>query len=89
MITFEVMNADVQILSAKERTPEGRITWNTTFYPSGYPALIDHVHDLGLKFGVYSGAGTWQCHPEGPNYLIQASLGKLGRWTISFTLELL
>lgn len=43
--------------SAKERTADGQITWNTTFYPGGYPALIDYVHGLGLKFGVYSGAG--------------------------------
>ncbi|KAL7272741.1 hypothetical protein RUND412_004441 [Rhizina undulata] len=61
--------------SSKNRTAEGKITWNETFYPSGYPALIEKVHDLGLKFGIYSGAGTWECHPLGAAYLIQASLG--------------
>lgn len=60
---------------AKTRTSEGKITWNETFYPSGFPALGKKLHSLGLMFGIYSGAGTWQCHPEGANYLIQASLG--------------
>lgn len=48
----------IPIISAKTRTEDGKITWNTTFYPSGYPVLIDYVHDLGLKFGIYSGAGN-------------------------------
>ncbi|KAF8251493.1 glycoside hydrolase [Wilcoxina mikolae CBS 423.85] len=61
--------------SSKQRTSDGKITWNTTFYPSGMPALGQYIHSLNLKFGVYSGAGTWECHPEGKNYLIQASLG--------------
>jgi alpha-galactosidase len=39
------------------------------------PALGNYIHGLNLKFGIYSGAGTWQCHPEGNKYLIQASLG--------------
>lgn len=44
--------------SSEARTDDGQITWNTTFYPSGFPTLIDYVHGLGLKFGVYSGAGN-------------------------------
>ncbi|RPA93460.1 glycoside hydrolase [Choiromyces venosus 120613-1] len=63
--------------SAKERTAEGEITWNETFCPSGYPASADYVHGLNLKFGIHSGARTYQCHPEGGNYLIQASLGMM------------
>jgi hypothetical protein len=28
-------------------------------FPSGMKALGDYIHSLGLKFGVYSGAGSW------------------------------
>lgn len=27
-------------------------------FPSGMQALGDYIHSLGLKFGVYSGAGS-------------------------------
>ncbi|KAI5777721.1 glycoside hydrolase superfamily [Geopyxis carbonaria] len=57
--------------SAADRTSDGKITWNTTYYPSGFPALGTYIHGLNLKFGIYSGAGPWQCNPT----LIQASLG--------------
>lgn len=38
------------------RTSSGELTWNTSLLPSGIPALASYVHDLGLKFGVYSDA---------------------------------
>ncbi|KAI1413549.1 carbohydrate-binding module family 35 protein [Hypoxylon sp. FL1857] len=39
----------------------GRLQWNTTLFPSGGQALGDYIHSLGLKFGLYSGAGYYQC----------------------------
>jgi alpha-galactosidase len=46
---------------APERTSEGRLTWDTERFPAGIPALADHVHSLGLKFGIYSCSGTHTC----------------------------
>ncbi|EGN98593.1 glycoside hydrolase family 27 protein [Serpula lacrymans var. lacrymans S7.3] len=43
------------------RTASGTITWNETRIPSGIPALGQHVHGLGFKFGVYSDAGYYSC----------------------------
>ncbi|KAK7734293.1 hypothetical protein SLS53_007943 [Cytospora paraplurivora] len=47
--------------TANYRDSSGRLVWNSTTFPSGGPALGDYLHDLGLKFGVYSGAGYYQC----------------------------
>jgi alpha-galactosidase len=43
------------------RDSAGRQVWNATRFPSGGKALGDYIHGLGLKFGVYSGAGYYQC----------------------------
>ncbi|KAI1759152.1 carbohydrate-binding module family 35 protein [Hypoxylon sp. FL1150] len=45
----------------RDRDSEGRLQWNSTLFPSGGPALGDYIHGLGLKFGLYSGAGYYQC----------------------------
>ncbi|KAH7055546.1 alpha-galactosidase [Macrophomina phaseolina] len=61
--------------AASNRTAEGRITWNSTLFPSGFPALGDYIHDLGLLFGLYSGAGQWQCTTDSEHIFLVASLG--------------
>ena len=43
-----------------ERTADGHIQVSEKF-PSGMKALADYVHDRGLKFGLYSSAGTMTC----------------------------
>lgn len=43
------------------RAADGTITWNPALFPSGYPALGDFIHGLGLKFGVYSDGGVQMC----------------------------
>ncbi|KAI0348714.1 alpha-galactosidase [Trametopsis cervina] len=32
-----------------------------TKFPNGIKALSDQIHDMGLKFGIYSSAGTYTC----------------------------
>lgn len=46
---------------SRDRSPEGKLQWNETLFPSGGKALGDYIHDLGLDFGLYSGAGYLQC----------------------------
>jgi alpha-galactosidase len=43
------------------RGSDGSLTVNTTRYPHGMKWLGDEIHALGLKFGMYSDAGTQQC----------------------------
>jgi alpha-galactosidase len=43
------------------RDPQGRIVADPQHFPSGMKALADYVHAKGLKFGLYSDAGTGTC----------------------------
>jgi len=46
---------------AYSRTSQGIIQPDPTAFPSGIKALASYVHSLGLKFGLYSDAGTKTC----------------------------
>lgn len=35
--------------------------WNSTRFPNGMAHVADQIHDHGLKFGMYSSAGTYTC----------------------------
>ncbi|KAF2085279.1 carbohydrate-binding module family 35 protein [Saccharata proteae CBS 121410] len=61
--------------SSRNRTSGGQIAWNETLFPSGFPSLGEYIHGLGLKFGLYSGGGVWECDPDNGAWHLQASLG--------------
>lgn len=44
-----------------ERDAEGRMVADPAKFPSGMKALGDYIHERGLKFGIYSCAGTRTC----------------------------
>lgn len=46
---------------AWNRTKDGVINPDPTTFPSGMQYLARYVHKLGLKFGLYSSAGTYTC----------------------------
>jgi len=43
------------------RDANGNIVPDATRFPSGMKAVADYVHSKGLKFGIYSDAGTETC----------------------------
>ena len=43
------------------RAADGTIVADAQRFPSGIKALADYVHSKGLKFGIYSDAGTQTC----------------------------
>jgi alpha-galactosidase len=43
------------------RAADGTIVADPARFPSGIKALADYVHSKGLKFGIYSDAGTLTC----------------------------
>ena len=43
------------------RDASGNIVADAQHFPNGIKALADYVHSLGLKFGIYSDAGTKTC----------------------------
>lgn len=45
----------------KSRDADGNIQVDLERFPSGMKALIDYVHSKGLKFGLYSDAGSLTC----------------------------
>ncbi|KFY16084.1 hypothetical protein V492_01576 [Pseudogymnoascus sp. VKM F-4246] len=58
--------------ASSSRDQQGRLQWDTSKFPSGGGTeLGDFMHGLGLKFGVYSGGGYYQCGSTD----IPASLG--------------
>ncbi|KAJ4778603.1 Alpha-galactosidase [Rhynchospora pubera] len=47
----------------------GNLHGNDATFPSGIKALADYVHSKGLKFGIYSSAGTRTCSGRMPGSL--------------------
>lgn len=47
--------------SLKERDAEGNLVADPEKFPSGMKAIADYIHERGLKFGMYSCAGTHTC----------------------------
>ncbi|MBO4463540.1 MAG: alpha-galactosidase [Prevotella sp.] len=43
------------------RGEDGHLRLNTKLFPSGMRALVDYIHSLGLKAGIYSDAGDNTC----------------------------
>ncbi len=68
-VGYRYVNVD-DCWMASTRDAQGRLQAHPTRFPSGMKALADYVHARGLKFGIYSSAGTATC--EG----LPASLGR-------------
>lgn len=47
--------------SLKERDAQGNLAADPAKFPNGMKALADYIHSKGLKFGMYSCAGTHTC----------------------------
>ncbi len=47
--------------SLRQRDENGRLVADLEKFPSGMKALADYIHAKGLKFGMYSCAGTHTC----------------------------
>ncbi|SDN61428.1 glycoside hydrolase family 27 protein [Allokutzneria albata] len=47
------------------RDANGKLVVDRKRFPSGIKALADYVHSKGLKFGIYTSAGTKTCNAAG------------------------
>jgi alpha-galactosidase len=52
---------------ADERV-NGRLSWDTAKFPNGIKPVADYVHGKGLKFGIYSCAGSHTCAGKPASY---------------------
>lgn len=50
------------------RDARGRIVADSTRFPHGMKAVADYVHSKGLKFGIYTDAGTKTCQGRPGTY---------------------
>ena len=58
-----------------QRDSHGNLVPNPERFPSGIQALADYIHSKGLRFGLYSSAGTWTCEPMMQNRGFPGGLG--------------
>jgi alpha-galactosidase len=67
------------------RDSEGNIVADPETFPSGIKALADYVHSRGLKFGIYSCAGTKTCQgrPGSKGYEEKDAL-QYARWEVDY-----
>ena len=47
------------------RDADGNLVPDPVRFPDGIKAIADYVHDRGLKFGIYTSAGTKTCNKAG------------------------
>jgi len=52
----------------QKRDSAGNLEVNTKFFPNGMKVVADYVHSLGLKFGLYTSAGTITCRGDVGSY---------------------
>jgi alpha-galactosidase len=67
------------------RDAHGNIVADAQRFPSGIKALADYVHSLGLKFGIYSDAGSKTCagRPGGRGHEFQDGL-QYAAWGVDY-----
>ncbi len=65
---YQYVNLD-DCWAAKDRDVNGDYVPNATRFPHGIKALADYVHSKGLKFGLYTSAGTMTCAQTMPGSL--------------------
>jgi alpha-galactosidase len=58
-----------------QRDKDGHLQANPKRFPSGIKALAAYIHQHGLKFGLYSSAGTSTCEPLQENRGFPGGLG--------------
>lgn len=68
-----------------QRDANGFITEDRQRFPSGLKALGDYIHSKGLKFGIYSDAGTKTCggRPGSQGHEVQDAI-QYARWGVDY-----
>jgi alpha-galactosidase len=68
-----------------KRDADGNIVADAEHFPLGIKALADYIHGKGLKFGIYSDAGTLTCakRPASQGHEYQDAL-QYARWGVDY-----
>ena len=62
----------------------GTLTWDTSRFPNGIPALADWLHNEGFLLGLYTSAGNETCSNGGRPLTIPGSEGFYSHDTETF-----
>lgn len=62
----------IQECIAPQRDASGNLVVDAHRFPQGIKALVDYIHERGLKAGIYTDVGSYTCYPH-PRY--QGSFG--------------
>jgi len=72
--------------SAQTRDANGNLQANANQFPNGMEAVVQYVHNLGLKIGLYTCAGNKTCHDDRPGsygyYKQDAEL--MAKWGVDY-----
>jgi len=69
----------------RSRDKDGYIVADPLKFPSGIKALADYVHSKGLKFGIYSDAGTLTCqHRPGSAGYEDKDAQRYSEWGVDY-----
>ncbi|KAH8799460.1 alpha-galactosidase [Xylogone sp. PMI_703] len=81
---YEYVNID-DCWSQQQRNGSGYLVPDLTKWPNGIPAVVDKIHGMGLKFGLYGDAGTKTCagHPGSQGHE-QQDADLLGSWGVDY-----
>jgi len=90
MVTSGMKDAGYEYINIDDcwqvgRDQEGRIIVDSIKFPGGMRQLADYIHSKGLKFGIYSDAGTHTCagRPGSKNYEKQDAQS-YAEWTVDY-----
>lgn len=90
MVTSGMKDAGYQYINIDDcwqigRDAEGKIIVDSVKFPNGIKHLADYIHGKGLKFGLYSDAGTHTCggRPGSKGYERQDA-ESYAAWTIDY-----
>ncbi|MFI6937891.1 NPCBM/NEW2 domain-containing protein [Streptomyces sp. NPDC050418] len=61
---YEYVNLD-DCWALPQRNADGKLVPDPVRFPNGIKAVADYVHAKGLKFGIYTSAGTKTCNSAG------------------------
>jgi alpha-galactosidase len=61
---YQYVNID-DCWAKPQRNAQGNLEPDPVRFPNGIKAVADYVHSKGLKFGLYTSAGTMTCNPAG------------------------
>jgi alpha-galactosidase len=62
---YDYINID-DAWALSTRNAQGHLVPNPALYPNGLQPVIAYIHSLGLKFGIYTDAGTMTCSGAQP-----------------------